>query len=126
MLDASIVISFYDQYDQCTNQSDVPNVRFALPGGRPSSGLSCSSCRESWDGWKSAVFPGTCTIQRALSMHLQTDVSGQRSHCVADQQLFPGSLAHSCLWATFMLVPGPYHAWCVMETDPPLHVVSDA
>lgn len=65
-----------------------------------------------------------CTIQRALSVHLQTDELGQRSHCVADQQLFPGSRAPSCLLATFMLVPGPYHAWCVMETDPPLHVVS--
>lgn len=53
-----------------------------------------------------------------LTGSLSTDLFGKIWPCVADQQLFHGSLAPSCLRATFMLVPGPCHVWCVIYTDP--------
>lgn len=80
---------FYDQYQSV----DIPNLRFAFPAGRPSSGRSCSSCRESWDGWKLAVFPGTCTIQRALGAPSDRWVGSEVTLCCRSAALswLPGS-----------------------------------
>lgn len=103
-----------------------PEVCCWFPGGRPSSGLFCFSCQESWDGWKSAVFPGTGHHVSCLTVSTSL-CFGQiylGRFCVADQQLFPGSLAPPCLWATSTLVPGPCHIWCVICPRPPSDALS--
>lgn len=99
-----------------------------LPDGRHSPGLFCFSCQDSWDGWRSAVFPGAFLLLLLLfNRLLSSSSSGLISlgiFCLAGQQLFPGSLAPSCLWATSTLVPGPCPTWWVFCPRPPPHAVS--
>lgn len=111
-----------------TNAPSTLSIRWGMlvcfSDGRHSLGLFCFSCQESWDGWKLTAFLGTFHHVYFLTGSLYifilwTDLFGKISRCLADLQLFPGSLAPSCLWATYMQVPGPCLIWCVNRTVTP-------